>query len=324
MVHLLEPALGRVSGGLRFNHAVAAAAGSAITRHRVPGRWPDPTPFEVSALTELAQGLPGTIVVDGLIGCSLPSPLEVGVPVAQLVHAPLAVADPSAQEREGRCLEAAAAVFTTSRFAASEIDQLYGLPAAILAPGASPRPQAVGGTGGNLICVGSVEENKNQIFLAQVLTMLARTGTTGWHCTFAGPVTQEAYAKRLRAALAELPTGSVDLPGQLDGSALDALYHGADLLLLPSRRETFGMVVTEAAAAGVPAFVTADTGAEEALVAGRALRLDVVEWADALTRWLTDADDRPRMREHARSVRGDLRTWTDTATALFAVLSGLG
>ncbi len=38
-VHLLEPALGRVSGGLRYNAAIAEAAAPQILRHTVPGAW---------------------------------------------------------------------------------------------------------------------------------------------------------------------------------------------------------------------------------------------------------------------------------------------
>lgn len=344
-VHLLEPALGRVSGGLRYNAAIAEAAAPQILRHTVPGAWPEPTPGDTAVLAGIVRGLDGPVILDGLIGCSLPTPLS--GPIVQLVHAPLGraapttgattgpgtdpgddptagqTADPTARDRERAALESAAAVVTTSRFAARELAELYGVQAHAIPPGAAPRPVAAGGDGGNLICVASIEENKNQLLLAEALRALTESGTTGWHATFAGPVTDPAYGERLRTALTALPDGSAAQPGELDEPALADLYHASDLLLLPSRREAFGMVVSEAAAAGIPAFVTAGTGSGEALAAGRALPPEPAAWADALRDWLTDPAHRAALRQEALQRRAGLPTWDDAAAELLDLVQGL-
>lgn len=344
-VHLLEPALGRVSGGLRYNAAIAEAAAPQILRHTVPGAWPEPTPGDTAVLAGIVRGLDGPVILDGLIGCSLPTPLS--GPIVQLVHAPLGraapttgattgpgtdpgddptagqTAVPTARDRERAALESAAAVVTTSRFAARELAELYGVQAHAIPPGAAPRPVAAGGDGGNLICVASIEENKNQLLLAEALRALAESGTTGWHATFAGPVTDPAYGERLRTALTALLDGSAAQPGELDEPALAELYHASDLLLLPSRREAFGMVVSEAAAAGIPAFVTAGTGSEEALAAGRALPPEPAAWADALRDWLTDPAHRAALRQEALQRRAGLPTWDDAAAELLDLVQGL-
>lgn len=322
IAHLVEPALGRVSGGLRYNAALAAVR-PGILRHSAPGRWPDPTGADVAVLHSTLDGLRGPVIIDGLIGSCLPVPIARDEPVVQLVHAPLGSDDPAARERERANLAAATAVVTTSRFAAREIARLYDIEAVAIPPGVDARPAAAGGDGGRLASVGSIEENKNPLFLAEVLAALARTGVTGWHCTFAGPVTDPAYGERLSTALDALPAGSVDLPGELDPVALDGLYRRTDLLLLPSRRETYGMVVAEAAAAGIPAFVTAGTGAEEALTAGRALPLDVARWESALRDWLGDPAARDALREQALAARSGLRTWEDVRLELCTLLGGL-
>ena len=322
MTVLIEPDLGRVSGGLRYNRFVADAARGAITRHGLPGAWPDPSARDDAALRHLAAHCHEPVIVDGLIGCSLSTPLEVAVPVVQLVHAPLAVARPPAQERERANLAAASAVVTTSHHAADQIRDLYGLDATVAVPGVIPREPAAGTvTGSRLVCIGALEENKNQLFLARVLGALARAGVDGWHCTFAGPPTNPVYAQRFARACAGLPPDSVSMAGELDSQAIDRLLAASDLLLLPSRRETYGMVVTEAASAAIPALVSANTGAEEALAAGRALPLVQEQWVAALTRWLTDTEHRQWLRDAAARCRPGLRTWEDAARAILGAVA---
>ena len=325
MTVLIEPDLGRVSGGLRYNRAVADAADGAITRHALPGAWPDPSAQDDAALRHLAAQFDEPVIVDGLIGCSLEEPLELAVPVIQLVHAPLAVANPAARDRERANLTAASAVVTTSRHAADQVRDLYGMDAIAAVPGVTAREPAAGTeTGSHLVCIGAVEENKNQLFLARVLAALSEAGISGWHCTFAGPSTDPEYAEQLRGACVQLPSGTVTMAGELDSRAIDDLLATSDLLLLPSRRETYGMVVTEAASAAIPALVSADTGAEEALAAGRALPLVVDQWVAALTRWLVGPEYRKQLRDDAARLRPDLRAWQDTARALLGAVSSCG
>ena len=325
MTVLIEPDLGRVSGGLRYNRAVAQACHGAISLHPVAGAWPEPSADDDAALRDLVARTEEPIIVDGLIGCSVAEPLRSNVPVVQLVHAPLAVSNPAAADRERANLTAASAVVTTSRHAAEQVRELYNVIASVAEPGVVHREAAVGTeTGMNLVCVGAIEENKNQVFLARVLAALLRAGVSGWHCTFAGPTTDPAYYARLRDACASLPPNQVRLAGELGPEQVDELYRTSDLLLLASQRETYGMVVTEAAAAAIPALVTAGTGAQEALAAGAALPLEHDAWVNALTRWLTDAPHRARWREEAARRRPGLRTWQDTADALLAAVpSGL-
>ena len=77
------------------------------------------------------------------------------------------------------------------------------------------------------------------------------------------------YAARLRAEIVAAGLGErIAVPGLLVGKALDREWDATDLLVLPSRIESYGLVIGEALARGIPAVVTAGTGAVEALEQG--------------------------------------------------------
>lgn len=320
MFYLIEPELGRVSGGLRYNREMVDAADEQISRHQLAGSWPEPTSADIAVLYATIQRFEQAVLIDGLIGCSLPEPLEATVPVVQLVHA-LAESD-EAKQRERRCLYAADAVVTTSQFAADQLKQRYGICATAAVAGATKRPQATGEDGQHFLCAGAIEPNKNQLFLAETFDRLHQRTDARWHCTFAGPLTDVDYADDVQAALGRLPAARATVVGELAAVELAELYDRVDLLLLPSHREAFGMVVREAAAAGIPALVAAGTGAEEALGAGAALALDQGLWSATLQRWIADKDHRGRVQQHARKLRQELDYgWAPTANRILRILN---
>ena len=123
----------------------------------------------------------------------------------------------------------------------------------------------------------------------------------------------------------------VRFPGPLIGADLDRAYAAADLLVLASHAETYGMVVTEGLARGVPVLATEVGGVTDAL--GRApdgtrpgLLIppgDPAALGAALRAWLEDAELRKRLRLAARARRASLRPWAATASAVADVLAGV-
>ena len=121
----------------------------------------------------------------------------------------------------------------------------------------------------------------------------------------------------------------MSFPGPLTGAGLARRYQAADLLVLASRSETYGMVVTEALARGLPVVATEVGGVPEALGHGAdgdrpGLLVppgDPAALAAALRAWLTDAEMRRRLRRAAGERRASLSGWSTTASVVSGVLA---
>ena len=332
----------RLSDGLR-------ALGFDVPEHGVAGRWPEPDAPARAALEAVIAGLPDGAValVDGLIASTAP---EVLVPAARrlrlvvLVHMPLGdirerdvgFADDAsdADQRERSVLSAAAAVVTTSEWTRRRLIDRYGLPphrvhtaqpgvdAADLAPGS--------GSGGDLLCVAAVAPNKGHDVL---LAALAKIADLSWRCTCVGSLDRDpGFVDLLRRQVrADGIEHRVRFAGPLTGGDLDTAYASADLLVLASHAETYGMVVVEALSRGIPVVATAVGGLPEALghvPDGRQPGLlvpsgDAGAFAAALSDWLSDAGLRDQLRRAARDRRDALTDWSTTARRVSTILSAV-
>ena len=124
-----------------------------------------------------------------------------------------------------------------------------------------------------------------------------------------------------------LQPGSGAVTGFVNQSELPAYYHAADIIVLPSEREPWGLVVNEAMAAGVLPVVSDQVGAAPDLVVGVGEVYpcgDTARLADALSRALALANNpetRNRVRQHAARYCLS-RTATGFEEAVFAVSGG--
>ena len=353
VLHVVVPAgvadPSRASGGNTYDRMVCdglAALGWGVRVRRLPGGWPRPDPAACRALAGVVASAPDgeLVLVDGLIGSAA---AEVLVPQARrlrlvvLVHLPLGwspsgSAGVGVAEQEARVLEAAGAVVATSDWARGWLLAAYGLAESVVhvaRPGVRAAPPAAGSEGGGeLLCVAAVTPGKGHDVL---LAALATLDGLPWRCVCVGPLDRDpdfvADVAAEARALRRRGEDRVLLVGPQDGGALDASYAAADLLVLASRHETYGMVVTEALARGLPVIATDVGGLPEALGGsngpGRPGLLvppgDAVALAAALRRWLGDPDLRDRLRRAASERRGTLAGWPDTAAAVARVLSGV-
>ncbi len=160
-----------------------------------------------------------------------------------------------------------------------------------------PRPVAQGRP--HLLYVGRLAAEKNLDLLFDCLP-LVRERLPDARLTLIGDGPERA---RLEA---RAPTG-VEFRGYLEGDALADAYAGADLFVFPSRTDTFGNVVLEALASGLPAVVAAEGGPAEQIVDSGAGRVadgsSPAAFAHAILRIAEDPALRAalgrRGREHA-------------------------
>ncbi|APX01503.1 glycosyltransferase [Arthrobacter sp. QXT-31] len=276
-IRLLVPAnIRHNSGGNVYNAALAEGLeqlGTEVTIQPVSGDWPVASKEErrrlAGLLTSGTAAPAGTItIVDGLVASGAPEAMEAAAAGGQapwvLMHMPL----DDHPDLEARSLRAAAGVICTSGSAAAEITRRHGLSGVRAAlPGTERGPLAHGSEPPHLLAVAALLPNKDQLIL---LAALARLKDLDWTAALVGSATADPdYARQVVAAVDRHGLGGrVQLPGELTGDALEQQWLAADLSLLVSRVEAFGMAVTESIARGVPVIVRAGTGAVEALGQG--------------------------------------------------------
>lgn len=347
-VHFIVPAgiddPARPSGGNAYDRRIAdglAAAGWTVHVHEVPGSWPWPDASSLDALAAAVGGIPdGTVVLlDGLVAS--PAPEVVGAEADRLrlvvlMHMPLgrATTDDGAREREGLVLRAATAVITTSAWARRNLLELYALPGDrvhVAAPGVDPAELAPGTeAAGALLSVAAVIPGKGHDVLLDALAPLAGLR---WQCECVGSLERDpVFVDGLRRRVVDGGMdGRVRFSGPQADTDLARSYAAADVLVLPSRAESYGMVVAEALARGLPVVAAEVGGVPEALGYGAdgtrpGLLVppgDPAALGDALRSWLEDATLRRRLRVAARERRAQLADWSTTTSAVAAALQGV-
>jgi glycosyltransferase involved in cell wall biosynthesis len=134
------------------------------------------------------------------------------------------------------------------------------------------------------------------------------------------PAVAQQVARRIEAAGF---AGRVAVTGPRVGPELEAVWAETDLLVHTSRAETYGMVVAEALARGVPAVVASGTGAVEALRVGATFpQGDPVALSQVLRGWLADPGRQGRWRAEAARLSADRPTWQGTTAAVASALAG--
>ena len=157
--------------------------------------------------------------------------------------------------------------------------------------------------------VGRLSVEKNVAHLVRVQNELEPIGMTSFRFLIVGHGAEENWLRE------HLPRA--EFTGVLKGEALATAYANMDLFVFPSHTDTFGNVVLEALASGVPAIVTPDGGPCTIVSDGVTGRVVPDEgFAAAIAAILADPAQHAAMRQAARS-RALAASWDSVFDAVY-------
>jgi glycosyltransferase involved in cell wall biosynthesis len=350
LVLIVPGSLETRTGGYRYDRRIVLGLrerGWTVDVRELRDEFPFPTAAarEEAARTFAAIPDDSVVLMDGLALGALPDEVEresTRLRIVALVHHPLAnetgiAASAAAELRvsEQRALAAVCSIVVTSRATAVALGP-YGVARAridVIEPGTDPAPLSRGRAARGespqvaLLSVATVTPRKGHDLLIRALAAIPHRN---WTLTCAGSLDRAAVAvDRLRELIrASALTDQVRLVGDRDRAALDRDYDEADVFVLPTWYEGYGMAVAEALARGLPVVSTA-TGAIEDLVRGSesdppaGIVLppgDVPALADALSRVIGDAAYRASLAVGARQARERLPRWPEACAAMEHVI----
>jgi glycosyltransferase involved in cell wall biosynthesis len=317
------------TGGYVYDRHIAAALtaiGWTIDVVDIGKGFPRPTPEQHAAACARLPALPRDrpIVIDGLAFGVLPqvaAALRDSHSLVALVHHPLAFETglSAAQAAELHASERAAlafarAVIGTSAATARVLAAEYAVAPerlSVVEPGIdriAPRSQQCGGRAGRavveLLAVGSIVPRKGYDLL---IAALAELRQLPWRLTVAGDGGRSPEtARQVERDIARLGLADrIRLRGAVSADELASLYVSADLFVLPSRFEGYGMAYAEAIAHGVPVIGTTAGAIPETVPANAGVLVppdDTAALTAALRRLIGDAGERARLAAGARSV----------------------
>jgi glycosyltransferase involved in cell wall biosynthesis len=290
------------------------------------------------AAARLKQVPPGgPIIVDGLALGALPEVAKeicVRNPLIALVHHPLALESGLAPDKadnlrtsERAALAVIRHAIVTSAATARLLAADYNVPVdriTVAVPGSDRVDPAPGSRDGvvRLLSVGAVVPRKGFDVLVAALAAIAQLP---WQLTIAGDRERSPQtAAHLDAGIARFKlAGKVKLLGAVAPDRLAELYSKADLFVLASRFEGYGMAFSEAIAYGLPVVGTTAGAIPDTVPTAAGVLVapdDPAALAGELRRLIEDTTTRRRMAEAARAAARTLPRWQDSAELFAAAI----
>jgi glycosyltransferase involved in cell wall biosynthesis len=343
------------TGGYIYDREIVAGLterGWRVDVHALDASFPAPTPAALRAARATFASLADrtVAVIDGLALPGLDRLLADEarrLTLVALVHHPVALEtglDPLEAERYGAlersALKYVQRVITTSQWTARAL-AADGVPVAklrVVEPGvdrrktrgsSDPKSTAVPGAlpdALNLLCVGTLTPRKGHAVLLEALNEIR---DRSWHLTCAGSLLRDVpTVAAIQHQIDRLSLRKrVSLLGDLDREALERQYARADVFVLPSYLEGYGMALAEAVAFGLPIISTTAGAIPETVPADASILVapgDSRALAKALSMIIDDPARRAALAANARAARASLPTWATAATKFAAALDGLG
>lgn len=331
------------TGGYAYDRQVLArfaAHGIAATHVPLPGGYPTPSGADIAAGERVLMALPDdtVLLIDGLAYGAMPGAMikRIKQRIVALVHHPLCLEaglTPQRAQRlkelETEAISLAKRVVVTSPMTARTLTSDFAVPTdkiAVAEPGTARAARATGtGNPLRLLAVGSVVPRKAYTVLADALRGVPHD--VAWHLDIVGAARDEAETKKLIDFLATAGADGaplstrVTLHGGVDDTTLAAFFARADLFVMSSLFEGYGMVLAEAMAYGLPIVCTTGGAAAETVPDTAALKVDpgnALALRTALGKAMTDGAVRERLARASWAAGQELPTWDDTTEIIAA------
>jgi glycosyltransferase involved in cell wall biosynthesis len=339
-LHFVVPGpLDQRTGGYIYDRRIVEglrARGWTVEMHELAGRFPTVDAVARHAAAASTDAIPPShlCVIDGL---ALPAFADLGDRLPHwlaLVHHPLALETglTPAEARaftamERRLLAGASRVIVTSPGTRRDV-AAYGVEdrrIGVICPGTDPAPLARGsdGPGLALLCVASLTPRKGHLVLLEALHGLT---DLDWRLTCVGSAERDpACARAIVAALDRTGLRArAELVGERAEADLGPYYDRADLFVLASYHEGYGMALAEALARGLPVISTTAGAIPETVPDAAGLLVapgDAQALTAALRRVMIEPELYETLRAGARAARESLPGWDDAAIAFAAELA---
>lgn len=321
------------TGGYGYDRRVLALLprhGVDVRHLALPGSYPNPSDDDLARTAELVRqtSADAVLLIDGLAYGAMPASVIAGFGrrIVALVHHPLCLEAGLTAEREQelrtletQALAQASAVIATSVPTVRILAQMFGVPDSrlhVAEPGTDPAPRARGTTSPlMLLAVGSVVPRKGYDLL---IAALQPYRGRNWRLDVAGAQDHDpAHSAQIKQQVdAAGLSDHIRLLGALDASRLAGLYDRADVFVMPSRYEGYGMVMTEALARGLPIICTSGVAAADTVPSNAVLKVEAGNasaLSAAIGRMLDDGVFRKNLSDAAWTAARSLPTWDDTA-----------
>jgi len=333
------------TGGYAYDRRVILelrALGWSVDVLDIGTGFPRPTDRIRAQAGALLQAVPHgqPIVADGLAYGVLAEEAKIlcrNHPIVALVHHPLALETglsatqaAALQASERAALACAKRVVTTSARTARLVREQFDVAAdriTVVEPG-TDRVTVDRRTSAeciSLLAVGAVVPRKGYDVL---LAALAQIRDRTWHLTVIGDRTRSPDTVRcLDDEVVKLNLADrVKFIGAISCAELANFYASADVFVLPSRFEGYGMAFAEALAYGLPVVATNAGAIPDTVPATAGILVapdDAGALAQALRRLIESEHERENLAAGARAAARSLPSWRDSATLFAHVLDGI-
>lgn len=327
--------LNQLTGGYIFDRRVVESfkeRGSVVHIAELPGTFPQVNAEAIDAATELVDSLrqEQVLVIDGLALPAFASllPLQGGIRAIGFIHHPLFLETGLSKELvsyfyklESTLWPLLDGLICASPSTARTVIQsgVSSYKVQVVSPGVdipvSPLTQKITSTLSphelRLLCVATISARKGHIYLVQALAQLRHHA---WTLDCYGSLERDPdTVRKLTAVIAQHDlTDRIKLHGEISPQQLSNAWEQADIFILPSLHEGYGMVLTEAIAYGLPVVSTLAGAIPETVPKSASILVEpsnAQALASALDELMLDGAKLESLKKAAIHERSSLVTW---------------